>query len=147
MVLVVVLAALAVLAWTFWLPNDGRLVIHTAKGDYTFFVEVADTEKSRSYGLMNRASLAPDRGMLFDYGREQLAQFWMKDTLIPLDMVFASADGTVRTIHENARPLDLTGIPSEVPVRFVLEIKGGRSAEIGLKPGDKLEHIRVGAAN
>ena len=67
----------------------------------------------------------------------------MQNTFIPLDMVFIAADGTVKTIHVNARPLDTTPISSEVPVQFVLEIPGGRSQEIGLKVGDKFEHDRV----
>jgi hypothetical protein len=96
---------------------------------------------------MFRTSLAPDAGMLFDYHHEQEADFWMQNTLIPLDMVFIAADGTVKTIHVNARPLDTTPIPSGVPVRFVVEIAGGRSVEIGLKVGDKFEHPRVGTPN
>jgi uncharacterized membrane protein (UPF0127 family) len=69
----------------------------------------------------------------------------MRNTFIPLDMVFVGADGVVKTIHANARPHDVTSIPSEVPVQFVLEIPGGRSAVIGLQPGDTMEHDRVGA--
>ncbi len=122
---------------------DNRAVLHTAKGDFAFAVELADTESQRAKGLMFRTALAPDAGMLFDYHREQQAAFWMQNTLIPLDMVFMSGDGIVRTIHVNARPMDTTSIPSEVPVRFVLEIAGGRSVEIGLKVGDRLEHSRV----
>jgi len=125
---------------------DNRAVLHTAKGDFTFTVEIADTEAQRAKGLMFRTALAPDAGMLFDYHREQEAAFWMQNTLIPLDMVFISADGIVKTIHVNARPMDTTSIPSEVPVRFVLEIAGGRSVEIGLKVGDRLEHPRVVAS-
>ncbi|MEQ1769871.1 MAG: DUF192 domain-containing protein [Devosia sp.] len=121
-------------------------MLHTAKGDFAFNVEIADDNAERARGLMFRDHLAPDAGMLFDYHQEQLASFWMQNTLIPLDMVFIAADGTVKTVHVNARPMDTTGIPSEVPVRFVLEIPGGRSVEIGLKPGDKLEHPRVGTA-
>jgi uncharacterized membrane protein (UPF0127 family) len=123
---------------------DNRVVMHTAKGDFAFTVEIADTEAQRAKGLMFRTALAPDAGMLFDYHREQEAAFWMQNTLIPLDMVFISADGIVRTIHVNARPMDTTSIPSEAPVRFVLEIPGGRSVEIGLKVGDRLEYSRVG---
>jgi uncharacterized membrane protein (UPF0127 family) len=122
---------------------DNRGVLHTAKGDFAFNLEIADTEAQRERGLMFRTSLASDAGMLFDYHREQLAAFWMQNTLIPLDMVFIGEDGTVKTIHVNARPLDTTSIPSEVPVRFVLEIAGGRALEIGLKVGDKFEHPRV----
>ncbi len=122
---------------------DNRLVLHTAKGDFPFTVEIADTNESRAQGLMFRTTLAPDAGMLFDYHSEQLASFWMQNTLIPLDMIFIGADGVVKTIHVNARPLDTTTIPSGVPVRFVLEIPGGRSEEIGLKIGDRMEHPRV----
>ncbi len=123
---------------------DNRGVLHTAKGDFAFTLEIADDEASREKGLMYRTTLAPDAGMLFDYHHEQQATFWMQNTLIPLDMVFIGADGTVKTIHVNARPMDTTTIPSIVPVRFVLEIAGGRSQEIGLKVGDKFEHPRVG---
>jgi uncharacterized membrane protein (UPF0127 family) len=125
---------------------DNRVVLHTAKGDFPFTVEIADDNAERAKGLMFVDHLAPDAGMLFDYGEEQLASFWMQNTLIPLDMVFVGADGTVKTIHVNARPMDTTSIPSEVPVRFVLEIPGGRSTEIGLKVGDKMDHPRVGQA-
>lgn len=126
---------------------DNRGVLHTAKGDFAFNLEIADTAAQREKGLMFRTSLAPDAGMLFDYHKEQEASFWMQNTLIPLDMVFIAADGTVKTIHVNARPMDTTPIPSEVPIRFVLEIAGGRSQEIGLKVGDKFEHDRVGKPN
>ncbi len=126
--------------------DDSRAVLHTAKGDFPFTVEIADTEAAREKGLMFRQSLAPDAGMLFDYHSEQQTAFWMQNTFIPLDMIFIAADGTVKTIHVNARPMDTTGIPSEVPVQFVLEIAGGRSVEIGLKPGDHMEHPRVKAA-
>jgi uncharacterized membrane protein (UPF0127 family) len=122
---------------------DNRGVLHTAKGEFAFTIEIADTEASRERGLMFRTTLAPDAGMLFDYHHEQLATFWMQNTLIPLDMVFIGEDGTVKTIQVNARPMDTTTIPSVVPVRFVLEIAGGRSTEIGLKVGDKFEHPRV----
>jgi uncharacterized membrane protein (UPF0127 family) len=82
--------------------------------------------------------------MLFDFFREQPVSFWMMNTLIPLDMVFIAADGVVKTIHVNAHPFDTTSIPSEVPIRFVLEIPGGRSDEIGLKTGDHFDYSRVG---
>ena len=122
---------------------ESRLVLHTAKGDFTFNVEIADDNAERAKGLMFRDQLAADAGMLFDYGQEQLASFWMQNTLIPLDMVFVGADGIVKNIHVNARPLDTTSIPSEFPVRFVLEIAGGRSQEIGLAVGDRMDQARV----
>jgi hypothetical protein len=126
---------------------ESQGVLHTAKGDFTFSLEVVDTEATRARGLMFRTSLAPDAGMLFDFHREQMTAFWMQNTLIPLDMLFIAADGTVKTIHVNARPMDTTSISSEVPVRFVLEIAGGRSQEIGLKVGDKFSNARVGSAD
>ena len=84
---------------------DNHAVLHSAKGDYAFSIEIADTEADRAKGLMFRQSLAADAGMLFDYGHEQLASFWMQNTFIPLDMIFVSADGVVKTIKVNARPL------------------------------------------
>jgi len=124
---------------------DNQATLHTTKGTFNFNLEIADTEASRERGLMFRTSLAPDAGMLFDYHHEQQAFFWMQNTLIPLDMIFIGEDGTVKTIHINARPMDTTAIPSQVPVRFVLEIAGGRSEEIGLRIGDKFGNSRVGS--
>ena len=121
-------------------------VLHTAKGAFAFSLEIADTPAAREKGLMFRTSLSPDAGMLFDYHGEQQTSFWMQNTLIPLDMVFIGADGVVRTIHANARPMDTTPIPSEVPVQFVFEIAGGRGAEIGLRVGDTFEQVRVKAS-
>jgi uncharacterized membrane protein (UPF0127 family) len=121
------------------LGDDSKAVLHTSKGNFPFTIEVADTPASREQGLMFRKSLAPNAGMLFDFKTEQQVAFWMQNTLIPLDMLFIAADGTVKTIHANAKPMDTTPIPSGVPVRFVLEIPGGRAAEIGAKPGDRLK--------
>lgn len=123
--------------------DDSHAVLHTKKGDFAFNIEVVDTEAGRERGLMFRKSLAPDAGMLFDFLTPQMVAFWMKNTLIPLDMVFIAADGTVETVHANAVPSDLTPIPSGAPVRFVLEIAGGRAAAIDLAPGDKMEQSRV----
>lgn len=123
--------------------DEGRLVLHTATGDYGFNVEVVDTPEGRAKGLMFVQELADDAGMLFDFKEEREVSFWMRNTFIPLDMVFVGSDGVVKTIHVNARPHDVTSIPSEVPVQFVLEIPGGRSVEIGLEPGDTMEHALV----
>jgi uncharacterized membrane protein (UPF0127 family) len=120
-----------------------RLVVHTDKGAFTFNVEVVDTPQTRAQGLMFRESLADDAGMLFDFKEVRPVSFWMQNTLIPLDMIFIAPDGTVETVHVNARPLDTTSISSQVPVQFVLEIPGGRSVEIGLEPGDRVEHPRM----
>lgn len=123
--------------------SDDRLVVQTATGAHPFTVEVVDTPESRQQGLMFRQSLAKDAGMLFDFKTERETSFWMQNTFIPLDMIFIAADGVVKTVHVNARPHDTTSISSQVPVQFVLEIPGGRSVEIGLKPGDRIEHARI----
>ena len=138
-------AMLAVAAPLAACSDEGKLVLHTATGDYNFNVEVVDTPETRAEGLMFRQELADDAGMLFDFKEEREVSFWMRNTFIPLDMIFVGSDGVVKTVHVNARPQDPTSIPSQVPVQFVLEIPGGRSEEIGLKPGDTMEHARVGA--
>ena len=91
---------------------------------------------------MNRPALAPDRGMLFPYDSPQLASFWMKNTLIPLDLIFIRADGTIARVAENAVPMSLEPIPSLEPVMAVLEIRGGRAAELGIGPGDRVSWQR-----
>ncbi|MGV8855979.1 MAG: DUF192 domain-containing protein [Devosia sp.] len=140
-VLAVMLVAVPLAAWS----DEARLVLHSATtGDHNFNVEVVDTPEGRAKGLMFRTELAPDAGMLFDFKQQREVAFWMQNTLIPLDMLFVGADGVIKTIHVNARPQDPTSIPSEVPVQFVLEIPGGRSVELGLKPGDTMQHDRVG---
>ena len=125
--------------------DEGRLILHTGSGDHAFTVEIADEPAERQRGLMYREELADDAGMLFDFQEERVVSFWMSNTLIPLDMIFIGADGVVKTVHVNARPLDLTSISSQVPVQFVLEIPGGRSVEIGLEPGDTVEHPLIGS--
>lgn len=123
--------------------NEDIAVIHSDDQSFTFTVEIADTPAETSRGLMFREELAPDAGMLFDFLEERPTSFWMQNTLIPLDMLFIKADGAIVRIHENAIPMDTTSIPSGEPVRFVLEIPGGRSAELGLEAGARLEHPRV----
>ncbi|WP_332700506.1 DUF192 domain-containing protein [Devosia sp.] len=125
--------------------DEGKLVLHSSTGEHSFNVEIVDTPETRAEGLMFRQELADDAGMLFDFKEERQVSFWMRNTFIPLDMIFVGADGVVKTIHVNARPQDPTSIPSQVPVQFVLEIPGGRSVEIGLQPGDTMEHPLVGA--
>jgi len=125
------------------LAADTDATFHTGKGDFTFHLEFADTPAEQEKGLMFRTSLAPDAGMLFDFHDEEVVAFWMKNTLIPLDMVFIGGDGTVKTIHANAAPGDLTPISSVAPIRFVLEIAGGQAAAIGLVPGDVMQQARV----
>jgi uncharacterized membrane protein (UPF0127 family) len=112
------------------------LEIVTAGGVRHFTVEVADTDATRETGLMFRKSMAPNRGMLFDFGTPQTVTFWMKNTLIPLDMIFIAQDGHVVSITRNAVPMSEAIIPSGGPIVGVLELRGGRAAEIGVKPGD-----------
>jgi len=116
----------------------GTLVLKTESGDHSFTIEVASTNQERALGLMFRRSLPENGGMLFLYDRPQPAAMWMKNTLIPLDMVFISADGTVHRIEQNAEPHSTALIPSEGPVVAVLELNGGEAAKIGLKRGDKV---------
>jgi uncharacterized membrane protein (UPF0127 family) len=125
--------------------DDSRLVIQSESGAHAFTVEVVDTAESRAKGLMYVQELADDAGMLFDFEQERLVSFWMRNTFIPLDMIFVGADGEIKNIHVNARPHDESSIPSAAPVQFVLEIPGGRSVELGIEAGDRVEHARIKA--
>ena len=115
------------------------LEIDTASGAHRFTVEIANDPRSREIGLMNRHEMAADHGMLFEFPSREPVTFWMKDTYLPLDMVFIDRDGSVRRVVENAKPLSEDFIPSQSPVVGVLELKGGEAAKIGLKPGDKVK--------
>lgn len=116
------------------------LQLVTDRGAYRFQVEVADSPQERGYGLMCRRSLAPDRGMLFLFERAEPQAFWMRNTLIPLDIIYIGQDGRVVSIVRNAQPLDERGLPSGGPAKYVLELAAGRAAQIGLLPGDRVLH-------
>jgi uncharacterized protein len=120
------------------------LVIDTATGPRRFSVEIARTPEQQELGLMFRPSLAPDAGMLFDFGETRPVSFWMKNTFIPLDMLFISADGRVADIHEHAVPMSEATIDSRVPVRAVLELNGNTVEELGIRPGDVVHHAIFG---
>lgn len=122
------------------------LSIKSGETVHKFTVEIADTPDSIREGLMFRESLAPDAGMLFDFGEVRPAAMWMKNTLIPLDMLFMDADGEVIAIARNAVPGSLRSLGPGVPVRAVLEIPGGRAKELGINPGDKVTHPIFGSA-
>lgn len=109
-------------------------------GQVTFQIELADTPKLRSKGLMFRESLARGAGMLFVYDKPQRATFWMKNTLIPLDMIFVDTSGTVTHVHSNAVPHDETLIDGGRGVFAVLEINAGLSKSYGILPGAELQH-------
>jgi len=114
------------------------LTIDSDHGPQKFTVEVAADSQSQEYGLMNRKILAPNAGMLFDFRQPQCVSFWMKNTVLPLDMIFIRADGTISSIAANAVPFSTTTIPSAEPVRAVLEINGGRAAALGIQTGEKV---------
>ncbi len=122
------------------------LVIVTGSREIKFDIELATNEAERERGLMYRKELGPYQGMLFDFHREMPVSFWMKNTLIPLDMVFIAGDGTVKHVHANAVPMSTDTIPSEFPIRGVLEINGGSARLLGIKPGDKVKHEIFGNA-
>jgi hypothetical protein len=113
-------------------------------GQARFTVAVADTPAERAQGLMFVEEMGLLEGMLFVYEAPATASFWMRNTLIPLDMLFASPDGTVTRVHENAVPLDETSIPGGDGVQFVLEINGGMAAQLGIEAGDLLQHPAIG---
>jgi uncharacterized protein len=116
------------------------LEIATSTGRHAFQVEIADNDASRERGLMDRRYMAPDHGMLFEFDRDEPTSFWMKNTYIPLDMIFIARSGLVTRIVANAEPLSERVIPSGGPCAAVLELSGGVAASIGLKVGDRVRH-------
>ena len=112
--------------------------VDTKAGPHAFSVEVAADDESRERGLMYRMSMAPDAGMLFDFHTPQLVSFWMENTVIPLDMLFVRADGTIARIKENATPYSRENIPSGEPIELVIELNGGRAAALGIVEGAKV---------
>jgi uncharacterized membrane protein (UPF0127 family) len=117
-----------------------KLTITTKSGVFSFLVEVMRTEAERETGLMFRRYLPADRGMLFDFKVEEPVMMWMKNTYLPLDMIFLSRSGVVKTVAENAEPMSETIIPSGGNVFAVLEVNAGTAARIGIKAGDRVVH-------
>jgi uncharacterized membrane protein (UPF0127 family) len=124
------------------MPPGPTTPLTIVSGDKThvFQVEVADTPAKSELGLMYRKEMAKDHGMIFDFGPPKETTMWMKNTFIPLDMVFFDTDGTVLTIVESARPQSLRLIDPGMPVRGVIELDAGVVKELGIKPGDKVQH-------
>lgn len=120
--------------------SGNRLDIKTATGQVRLSVEIADDMAERAVGLMNRASMPKSSGMLFVYDHPQPVAFWMKNTLIPLDMIFIGPDGAVLRVHSNAVPHDLTPIHGGDGVLAVLEVNGGLSKALGITEGAVLRH-------
>ena len=131
------LASLAAVAAN--LPHD-VLLVETASSQYRFDVEIADDPAERAEGLMYRQTLADNAGMLFLYPQPQPVQFWMKNTVLSLDIVFVRADGTIARIAADATPMSEDLIPSGEPVRAVLEVKAGTMRGLGVKVGDRLRN-------
>ena len=119
------------------LPGE-TITIDTHHGPRVFTVEIAADMKSQERGLMFRRQMDPDAGMIFVFYPPQMVSFWMKNTFIPLDLIFVRADGTISSISANAAPLSETSIPSAEPVRAVIEINGGRAQALGIGPGDRV---------
>lgn len=137
----------ALLLWSFPRPVAAEetfavseVWVETSSGRHHFTVELADTAARQAQGLMFREAMAADHGMLFLFARPKPATFWMRNTLIPLDMLFLDGDGTIVNIIERAEPRTDTMRPSQGPVAAVLEINGGLSDLLGIEPGDKVVH-------
>ena len=120
------------------------LIIVSGDKTHEFQVELADDEAERALGLMHREEMAQDRGMLFTYEQPQRSSVWMKNTLIPLDMLFLGADGTIVAIAKNAEPGSLRTINSGFPSQGFLEINGGQADVLAIKPGDIVRHKALG---
>jgi uncharacterized membrane protein (UPF0127 family) len=116
------------------------LQITTATGQHAFQVEIAKDDATRERGLMDRRYMAADHGMLFEFDHDAPTAFWMKNTYIPLDMIFIARSGAVTHIAAKAEPLSERVIPSGGPCAAVLELNGGTAAAIGLRVGDKVRH-------
>ncbi|BBK41843.1 hypothetical protein STVA_18630 [Allostella vacuolata] len=136
-------AALPALAQLVGFPTS-PMTIETADGRrHAFTVEVALTDAQQMQGLMYRRSLEPDRGMIFIYKADAPLAMWMKNTYIPLDMLFLSADGRIINLIENVPPQTLDSRPSDGPARAVVELAAGTVARLGIRPGDRVIHDRL----
>jgi uncharacterized membrane protein (UPF0127 family) len=124
-------------------PDTQKLqavTVVTQNGDQAFTAEFADTPNQRARGLMFRTRLPERQGMLFDFGRDQEIRMWMKNTLIPLDMIFIQSDGRIHRIEQHAKPGSLRPISSNGSVRAVLEMRAGTSKKYAIAPGDRVIH-------
>ena len=136
LVLVLLLAALP--AWALETFGTSELTIQTAGGPQKFTIELALSDAQMEQGLMFRRSLAANAGMLFDFRSPTNVTMWMKNTLIPLDMLFLDEQGRIIDIHERAVPLSTDVIAAKSPARYVIELNGGTAARLGIRPGDRV---------
>ena len=122
-------------------PDPTPLTVETRSGkDYAFQVELALTPEQQMRGLMYREAMAPDAGMLFVFPDLRRRSFWMKNTVLPLDIIFVGPDGRILNIAENTTPYSTGSIPSTGPARAVLELNGGVTRLLGIGPGDLVSH-------
>ena len=135
LVLALVLAAIPARALETF--GTSELTIQTANGPQIFAIELALSDAQMEQGLMFRRSLAPNAGMLFDFKVPTSVTMWMKNTFIPLDMLFLDEAGRISDIHERAVPLSTDIIASKAPARYVIELNGGTAARLGIKSGDQ----------
>lgn len=114
------------------------LTIMSSNRTHKFTVEVAKTPQEQARGMMFRTEMAPNSGMIFPFSTDRMASFWMKNTVIPLDIIFIRSDGTIESIAANTTPYSLDPVQSGEPVSAVLELPGGRAAELGIGAGDRV---------
>ncbi|NRA93933.1 MAG: DUF192 domain-containing protein [Psychroserpens sp.] len=125
--------------------KEGELQLKKANSDSlvaTLDIEIADDEYSTQTGLMYRSSMANDQGMLFIFPNTQFRSFYMKNTQIPLDIIFISEDLNIASIQKNAKPMDETSLPSEAPAKYVLEVNAGLSDIWNLDKGDRISFTK-----
>lgn len=128
------------------LREEALTIIGRDGARHAFRVEMAVRPEDQMVGMMFRTTMQPDEGMLFDWGQPRESAMWMRNTLIPLDMVFIAADGRIHRIHERAVPQSLATIESRGPVRATLELAGGTAERLNLRVGDRVEHRIFGTA-
>src|ERR687884_622793 len=138
LLLVFAIGASATLAQPLQTFPTSELTIESASGRHKFHVELATTPAQREQGLMFRRGLAPDAGMLFDFRQPSPVSMWMKNTFIPLDMLFIDNQGRIINIAERAVPQSLDTVAAAAPARAVLELNGGTAARLGIRPGDRV---------
>ncbi len=137
---IVVVFSLLVVSGPARAADQNIVEIASKTGVHAFAVELATTDAERAQGLMNRKELPEGQGMLFDFHRDQEVGFWMKNTYISLDMIFIRSDGRIMRIAENTQPLSETIVPSNGPVRAVLEVIAGTSRKLCIAVGDRVAH-------
>ena len=136
---ILLIGLLAFCSWPVLAAEQVPVLIHAGGSTYKFAAEIADTADERAQGLMFREHLAPNEGMLFLYPVEKTVAFWMKNTPLPLDMIFIDGQGRIVHVAAMAKPFDTSPISSEGAAKAVLEILGGSAGQLGIKPGDLVE--------